>query len=139
VITVDGEAVNPGDGSGEDAAAKEVRAARLELRLCKALAALSPPRDVALLAHARAADLLRVLRKQDAADPEAVPVADLSDAELKEAAGIVRAFCALPPGSIRGFPGGISFRSVLGEYALELAAELDSRVAGSEADCPRST
>jgi hypothetical protein len=95
--------------------------------LCRALAALRPPRDVSLLVHARAAELLRVLRKHGAADPDVIPSADLGDSELKEAAGIVRAFCALPPGSIRGFPGGVTFRAVLGEYALDLAAELDSR------------
>ncbi len=37
MITVDEQAVNPpDDNSDEDAAAKAVRAARLELRLCKA-------------------------------------------------------------------------------------------------------
>jgi hypothetical protein len=132
VITVGGEAVSPaGDGSGEDEAAKEVRAARLELRLCKALAALNPPRDVALLVHARAAGLLRLLRKHDAADTDVTAVSDLGDGELREAVEIVRAFRALPPGGIRGFPGGRSFRAVLGEYAFDLAAELDSRARGS--------
>ena len=128
MITVDGQAVNPADDrSDDDDVAQAVGAARLELKLCKALAALSPPRDVSLLVHARAGELLRVLRKRDAADPDAIAAADLSDSELKEAAGIVRAFCALPSRSVRGFPGGVTFRAVLGEYALDLAAELDSR------------
>jgi hypothetical protein len=115
VITVDGQAVNPADDNDD---AKAVHAARLELRLCRALAALSPPRDVSLLVHARAAELLRLLRKHDAADLDAMRVADLGDAELKEAVGIVRAFRALPPYSVRGFQG-LGFRSVLGEYAFE--------------------
>lgn len=126
MITVDGQAVNPAADHRDDAS-KAVGAAQLELKLCRALAALYPPRDVSLLVHARAAELLRLLRKHDAADPDAIPAVDLSDAELKEAAGIVRAFCALPAGSIRGFPGGVTFRAVLGEYALDLAAELDAR------------
>jgi hypothetical protein len=126
VITVDGEAVNPDDAVG---------AARLELRLCKALAALNPPRDVSLLVHARAVELLRVLRKHDAANPDVIGVADLSDADLKEAVGIVRAFRALPPYSVRGFQG-LSFRSVLGEYAFDLAAELDARATGTGRPVP---
>jgi hypothetical protein len=61
VITVNGKAVNPGDGDSDGGGVQEVlRAARLELRLCRALVALRPPRDVSLLVHARAAELLRV-------------------------------------------------------------------------------
>jgi hypothetical protein len=135
MIVVDGEAINPpgGTGDGEGGDAREVIHSSLtELRLCRALAALGPPRDVALLVHQRAAELLRLLRKQGAADPDAVVVADLGDAELKAAAGIVRAFCALPSSGVRGFHGGVSFRSLLGEYALDLATELDARTMNSQ-------
>jgi hypothetical protein len=46
VITVDGQAVNPSDDrSDDDVVAKAVGAARLELKLCKALVALKPPHD----------------------------------------------------------------------------------------------
>ena len=136
MITVDGQAVTPADGHGDDDdVAKAVGAGRLELKLCRALAALSPPRDVSLLVHARAAELLRLLRKHDAADPDAMRVADLSDGELKEAVGIVRAFRALPPYAVRGFQG-LSFRAVLGEYAFDLAAELDTRVTGAGLPLP---
>jgi len=133
VITIDGEAVNPPDGTGdgEGSDVREVlRSTRLELRLCKAMAALSPPRDVSILVHARAVELLRLLRKHDAADPDVVGVADLSDGELREAAAIVRAFRALPSYGVRGFQG-LSFRAVLGEYAFDLAAELDARTTGA--------
>jgi hypothetical protein len=130
VITVNGQAVNPaGDHGDDDDAAKAADAARLELKLCRALAALNPPRDVSLLAHARAAELLRILRNHDVADPDDIRVPDLSDSELKEAAAIVRAFRALPSCGLKGFPGGVSFRAVLGEYALDVAAELDTRSA----------
>ncbi len=58
MITVDGEAVNPGDGdSDEDAVAKAVRAARIELKLCKALAALNPPPDLSGYLHAHIVEL----------------------------------------------------------------------------------
>jgi hypothetical protein len=128
VISVDGQAVNRGDDGSDGGGVQEVlRAARLELRLCRALVALNPPRDVSLLVHARAAELLRVLRKHDAAYEDATSAADLGDGELKEAAGLVRAFHALPSCGVNGFPGGITFRAVLGEYALDLATELDGR------------
>jgi hypothetical protein len=129
VIIVDGQAVNsPGPG-GEDSRDPEVivRNARLELRLCKALAALRPPHDVSVLVHARTAELLRKLRQCGAVDEDVAEVADLSDGELKEAAGIVRAFRALPSWRAKGFQGGASFRAVFGEYALDLADELDTR------------
>jgi hypothetical protein len=133
VITVDRQAVNRGDdGSGGGGVQEVLRAARLKLRLCRALVTLRPPRDVSLLVHARAAELLRVLRKHDAADEDAVSAAGLGDGELKEAAGLVRAFHALPSCGVKGFPGGITFRAVLGEYALDLATELDGRTAGAE-------
>jgi hypothetical protein len=143
VITVDGQAVHPGDDGSDGGGVQEVlRAARLELRLCRALVALRPTHDVSLLVHVRAAELLRVLRvlrKHDAADEDAIPSAELGDGELKEAAGLVRAFHALPSCRVKGFPGGITFRAVLGEYALDLATELDARTAGTEQAVSEST
>jgi hypothetical protein len=134
VITVDGQAVNPGDDT-----ANAVDEARLELKLCRVLAALNPPRDLSLMVHARAAELLRILRNHDVPDLDAIPVADLGDGELKEATGIVLAFRALPSCGVKGFHGGVSFSAVLGEYALDLAAELDNRTAGSEQPVSKST
>jgi hypothetical protein len=140
MITVNGPAVNRGDDGSDEGGVQEVlRAARLELRLCRALVALRPPRDVSLLVHARAAELLRVLRKHDAADEDAVSAAELGACELKEAAGLVRAFHALPSCGVKGFPGGITFRAVLGEYALDLATELDARTAGAAQPVSEST
>lgn len=133
VITVDGQAVNPPDaedGNGQDDDEEALRSARLELKLCKALAALKPPHDLSVMVYARTAEALKVLRRHGVIDDDVMQAADLSDAELKEAAGIVRAFRALPSHWAKGFQGGSSFRAVLGEYALDLAEELDSRAAG---------
>jgi hypothetical protein len=138
--SVNGQAVHPGDDDSGGGGVQEVlRAARLELRLCRALVALRSLRDVSLLVHARAAELLRVLRKHDAADQDATSAADRGDSELKEAAGLVRAFHALPSCGVKGFPGGITFRAVLGEYALDLATELDRSTAGAERPVSEST
>jgi hypothetical protein len=51
-----------------------------------------------------------VLRKHDAADEDATSAADLGDSELKEAAGLARAFHALSSCGVKAFPGGITFR-----------------------------
>ena len=107
-----------------------MRGARLELKLCKALVALNPPHDLSVMVHARTAEALKVLRRHGVTDDDVIQAADLSDAELKEAAGIVRAFRALPSYWAKGFQGGSSFRAVLGEYALDLAEEMDNRAAG---------
>jgi hypothetical protein len=48
-------------------------AIRLELKLCKALAALDPPDEMSTLLHARIADLLRKLRRHDAIDATVRP------------------------------------------------------------------
>jgi hypothetical protein len=61
VNTVDSQAVNPIDDHSHEAA-EGVDAARLELKLCRTLAALNPPRDLSLMVQTRAAELLRVLR-----------------------------------------------------------------------------
>jgi hypothetical protein len=88
------------------------------------------------MVYARAAEALKVLRRHGVTDDDVIQAADLSDEELKEAAGIVRAFRALPSYWAKGFQGGSSFRAVLGEYALDLGDELDNRAAGSGRPVP---
>jgi hypothetical protein len=131
VITVDGLPVNagPADARGGDGDSSEeaLRIVRVEVKLCRALVALSPPDDLSILAHTRAADLLRTLRRHDATDRDTIRAAGLSDGELKEAAAIIRAFRALPSWGAKGFQGGTSFRAVLGVYALDLASEIEAR------------
>lgn len=131
MITVDGLPVNAaaadarcGDG---DSSQESLRIVRVELKLCKALVALSPPDDLSILAHTRAADLLRTLRRHDATDRDTIRAADLSDSELREAAAVIRAFHALPSWRAKGFQGGTSFRAIIGEYALDLASEIEAR------------
>jgi hypothetical protein len=51
---------------------------------------------------------------------------DLTDDELKEAAGIVRATRALPSSAGR-YQGGTGLRVALGGYALDLADEIATR------------
>jgi hypothetical protein len=130
MITVDGEAVNPPDAEdcdeeGDDAEA--LRSARLELKLCRALVSLKPPHDLSVMVYARTVEVLKTLRRYDVTDDDVILPADLSDEKLREAAEIVRAFRALPFFRAKGFQGRSSFRAVLGEYALDLAAELDAR------------
>jgi hypothetical protein len=114
VIVVDG---------GEEA----VRAARLEVKLCKALAALDPPHELSVLLHGRITEGLRRMRRYDATDLEVRQVVDLDDEELLQAAGAVRAIRALPSWSDKGYTGGTGFRVVLSGYALDLADEIDKR------------
>jgi hypothetical protein len=124
LITVDVEAVNPpGGDDGENA----VRNARLELKLCKALAALNPPHDLSACLHARIAELLKALRRHGATDQDVRQAADLSDGELTEAAGIVRAFQAMDSWPSRGYYPGSGLRVALGGYALDLAGEIGQR------------
>ena len=129
MITVDGLPVDAGPASTRDSVEEALRAVRVELKLCRALVALCPPGDLSILAHTRAAELLRVLRRSNATDRDSIRVADLGDSELKEAAAIARAFRALPSWGAKGFQGGTSFRAVLGEYALDLATEIEARAA----------
>jgi hypothetical protein len=124
-MTVDGEAVNPPNGDGEDSR-DEMRETRLELKLCKALAALNPPHELSGYLHTRVADLLRKLRRNDAMDEDVTHPADLTDDELKQAAGIVRAIRALPSSAGR-YQGGTGLRVALGGYALDLADEIATR------------
>ena len=126
MITVDGEAVTPGpDGSsGEDEA---VRLARLDLKLCKALAALNPPHKLSVLLHARITALLRTLQRHEAIDQDTRQVADLDDEALREAAEVIRAIRALPFWTGKAFMGGPSFRTVLSGFALDVADEIDRR------------
>lgn len=126
MITMDGEAINPGDEQGDDDQ-EAVRCARLELKLCKALAALKPPHDLSVMVHTRTADALKTLRRHGVTDDDIIQAADLSDTELKEAVDIVRAVRALPSVRAKGLQGGSSFRAVLAEYALDLVTELDAR------------
>jgi hypothetical protein len=75
VITIDGEPVSPGD---DDDAAKAARAARQELKLCKALAALDPPGSLASIVYGRIAGHLRALNYDNLTDPGARQPADLT-------------------------------------------------------------
>jgi hypothetical protein len=129
VITVDGQAVNPGPAGapgGEDSSGDALRDIRMELKLCKALAALNPPHEVSGFLHARIADLLRRLRRRDATDQDVRQAGDLSDDELRQAAGILRAIRALPTWA-SPYQGGAGLRVALGGYAIGLIDELDKR------------
>jgi hypothetical protein len=129
VIVVDGEQISrPKDGGqGGESPEDVVRVARLEVKLCKALAALDPQHELSVLLHGRITEALRRLRRHDATDLAVRRVADLSDDELRQAAGIVRAIRALPSWTETGYPGGTGFRVVLSGYALDLADEIDKR------------
>jgi hypothetical protein len=66
------------------------------------------------------------MRRHDLMDEDVTQPADLTDAELKEAAGIVRAIRALPSSAGR-YQGGTGLRVALGGYALDLADEIATR------------
>ncbi len=91
------------------------------------LAALNPPQDLSTFLHARIAEMLRTLKRNGASDTGVTRPADLSDSELEEAAGILRAFRALPWWTEAGYQGGTGLRITLSEYALGLASEIDTR------------
>jgi hypothetical protein len=125
VITADGEPVTPGpDGSDGPEA---VRQALLDLKLCKALAALNPPHELSVLLHARITGQLRMVRRWNASDQDTRHAADLDDDELHQAAGIIRAIRALPFWTARAIMGGPGLRTVLSSYALDIADELGKR------------
>jgi hypothetical protein len=126
VITVDGEAVTSGS-DGDQGRDQAVRAIRLELKLCRAMVTLDPPLEMSILLHARIADMLRKLRRYDAIDAAARQACDLTDDEVREAAGIIRALRALPSWMEKGLQGGNSFRTIVSGYALDIADELDKR------------
>jgi hypothetical protein len=123
VIIIDGQDITTPD-TGDEAA--ELRQARLEVKLCKALAALDPPHGLQVILHGRIAGHLRALNRHGAPGPDARQPADLTDDELRDAAGIIRALLALPsPGS--GHSSAHGLRTVLGRYALDLAHEITTR------------
>ena len=124
-MTVDGEAVNPPNADGHNGR-DVIREIRLELKLCKALVALRPSDEISGYLYARIADLLRTMRRHDAIDEDCTQPADFTDAELKEATGIIRAMRALPS-SARGYQGGTGLRVALGGYAMDLADEISAR------------
>jgi hypothetical protein len=126
------DAIAPGPEENDEAPgeSEDLRTARLELKLCKALAALNPPHEVATLLHGRIVEQLGKLRRLRAIDEDVRQVFDLTDEELREAAGIVRAVRGLPSWMDRGLQGGVSFRAALGGYALDLVDEIDKRGRG---------
>jgi hypothetical protein len=130
MIIIDGEEI-PGPPD-EDAGREALRQTLLELKLCKALAAFSPPPELAAPLHARIAAQLRKLPHHDAADPGARQPGDLTDGELHDAVTIVRAIRALPTWADMNSYGSGNVRAGLGGYALDLIDELSKR-AGPDA------
>ena len=126
MITVDGEPVSPDaqDDDGEDGFRRELHAIQLEIKLCKALLMLDPPQELSGPMHARMASNMRKLRAYRATDPSARQPADLSDTELHEASGLIRAIRALPGWSHHDSSG---LRGALGNYALDIVCETDKR------------
>jgi hypothetical protein len=129
MITVDGEAINPGPGDSDSGPgeAPALRAIRLELKLCKALVALNPSPELRAPLHARIAAQMRKLRRYDVSDPDTRQGADLTDAELREATAVIRAIRALPTWPTMSYQGSSGLRTALGGYALDIADELDER------------
>jgi hypothetical protein len=127
VITVDGEPVT---GSESDDPEDITRKARIELKCCKALAAVNPPHDVSTSLHTRIVELLRTLKRCGTEDQDAAQAADLSDEELRQAAGLVRALRAVLPE--KGYQGGTGFRVALGGYALDVVDEIEKRTGRSD-------
>lgn len=125
MIVVDGEPVTPGDG--QDGPAAQVRAAQLEVRLCQALLALDPPEYVMFTACGRIRQALSTLRNHDAPYQEVRDLASLTDGELRDAAGIIRALRALPLWASTLHAGRVGFAAIIGGYALDIADELDKR------------
>ncbi len=77
--------------------------------------------------HGRIAAQLRKLTRYDATDPDTRQATDLTDDELHEAAGIIRAIRALPTWPTMSYQGSSGLRTALGGYALDIADELDKR------------
>jgi hypothetical protein len=125
VIIIDGLEI---PGTPDDDPGKErLRLILLELALCRALAAFSPPPELAGPLYARIAAQVRKLAQYEAADPGARRARDLTDAELQEAVTIVRAIRALPTWGDMNAHGSGNIRSGLGEYALDLIDEITKR------------
>jgi hypothetical protein len=130
MITVDGETVSLGsDGNASEGQDEheELRTIRLELKLCKALLMLSPTPELSAPLHARVAADLRKLPHYEATDPDTRQADDLTDDELREAAGLIRALRALPTWPSMSYQGSTGLRSALGGYALDIADEMDKR------------
>jgi hypothetical protein len=103
----------------------------LELKLCKALLMLSPLPELSAPLHARMAANLRKLPRYDAIDPGTRQADDLTDDELREAAGLIRAIRALPSWPNMSYGGSTGLRTGLGSYALDIAVEMDKRAGGN--------
>jgi hypothetical protein len=125
VIIIDGQEFpgTPDDNPGRE----ELRLILLELSLCRALAAFSPPPELAAPLHARIAAQLRKLAHRQAADPGARQPGDLTDAELHHAVQVVRAIRALPTWPDMNSYGSGNIRTGLGSYALDVIDELTRR------------
>ena len=125
MIIIDGEEIpgTPDDRPGAEA----LRRILLELKLCRALVAFSPPPELAAPLHARIAAQLRKLAHHDAADPGTRQPGDLTDTELHEAVTIVRAIRALPTWADMNAYGSGNVRGGLGGYALDLIDEISKR------------
>jgi hypothetical protein len=125
MIIIDGQEI-PGTPD-DDPVAETLRVILLELKLCRALAAFSPPPELAAPLHARIAAQLRKLGHHGTADPGARRARDLTDAELQEAVTIVRAIRALPTWGDMNAYGSGNVRGGLGGYALDLIDEISKR------------
>jgi hypothetical protein len=75
--------------------------------------------------HARIAAQLRKLTRYDATDPDTRQAAGLTDEELHQAAGILR---ALPTWPTMSYQGSSGLCTALGGYALDIADKLDGSV-----------
>jgi hypothetical protein len=124
IIAVDREAVtpSPGEDDSEPDECGPLRTARLELKLCQALAALDPSPDLRAPLHARIAAQLWKLPRYNATDQDTRQPTDLTDDELREAAVIIRAIRALPTWPTMSYQGNSGLRTALGGYFLLLFA-----------------
>jgi hypothetical protein len=125
MIIIDGQEIpgSPDDDPDQEA----LRQTLLELKLCRALAAFSPPPGLAAPLHARIAAQLRKLPLHQAADPGARQAGGLTDGELHEAVTIIRAIRALPTWADMNTHGSGNIRASLGGYALDLIDEISQR------------
>ena len=67
---------------------------------------LDPPHELSTILHARITEQLHRLRGYDANDQDVRQVSDLTDDELRQAAGIIRAIRALPSWTDKSYAGG---------------------------------
>jgi hypothetical protein len=125
MIIIDGQEI-PGTPN-DDPDKESLRVILLELKLCRALTAFSPPPELAAPLHARIAAQLRKLGHHGTADPGARQPDDLTDAELQEAVTVIRAIRALPTWADMNAYGTGNVRTGLGGYALDLIDEISKR------------